>query len=43
MGKMGEIVALDLAQSLNANMRLTGDSFDRQPALLPNSRKLSAK
>ena len=27
MRKPGKIVALDLAQALNADMRLTGDSF----------------
>ena len=43
MRKTREIVAFDLTQTLNANMRLTGDFFDGQTALLPNSRKLSTK
>jgi hypothetical protein len=43
MRKTREIVAFNFTQTLNANVRLTGDFFDRQTALLPNSRKLSTE
>lgn len=43
MRKTREIVAFNFTQTLNPNVRLTGDFFDGQTPLLPNSRKLSTK
>jgi hypothetical protein len=43
MGKPGKIVALDLAKTLNRNMRFARDFLKGQAALLPNGGKLCSE